>query len=300
MNIVQLRTFAEVYKHGNLSRAAEALHLTQPAVTLHIQKLEKAFGARLFRREKTKIQPTSCGKILYEHAAGILRHLEEAKIQMSHEYSGVSGALRVSASTTPGEFLVPELAAQFVKKYPDVHVELSVMDSQAVYRCLQKQSCDFGFVGSIQKGVKLKFRKVADDEIVLACPKNFRGGADGKISIKKLEGEKFVMREEGSGTMKSVVDLFRRHHLHFPPHAVSAVIESGHAQLAAIEAGLGIGFVSSLALRSSHEGWRVKSLRLKEVKLVRPLYMVYSPARAQSKLHKEFIRFAEKRGLLKT
>lgn len=292
MNISQLRTFVEVYKRRNVSRAAEALHISQPAVTLHLKKLEKEFGAALFQRRGFQFLPTRCADILYSHARHILNQLETAKNEICFEREGVSGVLRVSASSTPGEYLVPEMISAFVKKFPRVHVELFVTDSEAVMRCLQKQQCDFGFTGARAPKSKFLFHKIAEDEIVLACPEHFKGGRHGSITLGELNGLPFVMREEGSGTMKSVRDLLRRHRLYLPPHRVTAVIESSHAQLSAVEAGLGVGFVSSLAVQRNNLRGRIRVLRLRGIRLIRPLYMVHAREKSRGKLCAEFARFA--------
>lgn len=292
MNITQLKTFIEVYKLKHVSRAAESLHLTQPAVTLHLKKLEKEFGSVLFQRRRFQFLPTHCGDILYSHARQILKQLEDAKNEIRFACEGISGTLRVSASTAPGEFLVPDILSRFVKKYPRVQVEIFVMDSDGVLRCLHKKQCDFGFVGVLQKMPGFQFIKFAEDEIVLACPKNFKlGKRKGFISLNELKDVSFVMREEGSGTMKSVRELLRKHKLSLPLHHVAAVIESSHAQLSAIEAGLGVGFVSSLALRRKNKDSGVRALRLHGVMLMRPLYMVYEKEKLEAKLYAEFARF---------
>lgn len=291
MNFSQLKTFVCVRRMGSIGRAAKALGLTQPAVTLHIQKLEREIGGTLFERKGPVCQPTLAGEKLYSKATAILKTCDEISEELSFLSREVHGKIRIAASTTPGEFLVPRLASQFIKKYPQATVEVSITDTRKAVECLREKHCDFAFVGAMIKNTSFTYKKIMDDEIVLAVPGQHPDAGRNTISIHELENKKLVMREEGSGTMKTVFELLMKSGTPLPKNvSVAGIFGSTQALLYAVEAGLGAGFVSSLALSATKRP--VKATRLKETPLFRSLYIAYDKKHLKTRLLKEFCRFA--------
>ncbi len=295
MNFSQMRMFLEVVRRGSLSEAARQQGLTQPAVTRKMQRLEKELGIDLFERgEGNQTALTTLGRdflafterVLLDYAA-----LQEGWRSQRHD---VQGPLHLAASTTPGEFVVPRLLADFTARYPQVQPSLAILDSDEVEARVLAHDYDVGFVGRPSHKPQLVARQIVQDEIVLIVPPQHRLAAGGRreIDLAELEGQVLVEREEGSGTMQSVRSILAEHGQSLPPLRVAMALGSTHAIVGAVAGGLGIGFVSTLA--TEELGGRVVSLRLAGLPLRRSLYIIFEEGRDQtgSLLVREFLKFA--------
>lgn len=300
MNLSQVRMFLEVVKWGSLSEAARQQNLTQPAVTRKMQRLEKELNADLFERgEGHQIVLTTQGRDFLQYAQNILSDyvaLQERWRTLRHE---VQGKLNLAASTTPGEFIIPQILASFIERYPKVSPELAIMDSEEVMNRVQSRDFDAGFIGTPNTRPQLDQVKFDEDELVLVVnhKHHFAQEQRSEIQLHELHGEKMIIREPGSGTAQTLQRLLDEHHLLMPEHTVAMTLGSTQAMVSSIVAGLGIGFVSARAAELNQANlWTV---RLKGVMLKRDLYMVFERGRDHNGtlLLREFIAFATKRPL---
>lgn len=298
MNLSQVKMFLEVVKWGSLSEAARQQSLTQPAVTRKMQRLEKELNADLFERgEGHQIVLTSQGRDFLQYAQNILSEyvaLQERWRTLRHE---VQGKLNLAASTTPGEFIVPQMLATFIERYPKVGPELAIMDSEEVMSRVQSRDFDAGFIGTPNTRPQLEQVKFDEDELVLAVNKKHRFAQEERreIQLHEIHGEKLIVREPGSGTAQTLERLLDQHHLLMPDHKVAMTLGSTQAMVSSIIAGLGIGFMSARATEQNQANlWAV---RLQGVALKRDLYVVFERGRDHNGtlLLREFLAFATKR-----
>lgn len=300
MNLSQLRMFLEVAKWGSLSEAARQQSLTQPAVTRKMQRLEKELNADLFERgEGHQIVLTAQGRDFLQYAKQVLSDyvvLQERWHTLRHE---VQGQLNLAASTTPGEFVIPHLLADFIGRYPKVSPHLAILDSDEVINRVQARDFDVGFVGVETHRPNMEQFVFNEDELILAVYPKHRFAQEHRevVSLNDLEGETLIVREEGSGSMQTLHRLLQEHNLSLPRHKVAMALGSTQAVVSSISAGLGIGFITTRAAEANAANlWAV---RLKELSLKRDLYVIYEKGREQNGplLLREFIAFVTKRPL---
>lgn len=273
MEIHQLRVMVAVVDAGSLTAGAKKVGLTQPAVSRLIQRLEKEVGAPILKRVATGIEVTDQGEALVRFARRIVTEYDAGIAQFVAPSKGLSGRLGIISSTTPGEYLVPELVSSFKAVHPSVAAEVFVTDSAAVLEGLADPRWDLGFVGRRTGDRGFVYRPVAWDEIVLAVPARHSFARRGVVPIAELAGQAFIEREDGSGTRLSVRDAFERLGLKIPTWRVAMVLGSTQAVVSAVDSGLGIGFVTARALER-HAPTRVATVRISEAPLTRLLYLV--------------------------
>ena len=294
MKIAILKTFLTVVQEKSLTRAAEALYLTQPAVSKHIKMLEKYFNTRLFHRQGQKITLTEGGEILYIQAKEILKEWESTKLKISELSSTVGGVLRIGASTIPGEYLLPYLLGSFKKQYPEVEIKLEVGDTQEVVRKILAEEIHLGVVGAWIERKKLLAKKFADDEVVLILHPEHPLAKEEKVKPSVLGKENLIWREKGSGTRKVVEEKLLKAGI--TVETLTPVMELGSTQaiITAVEAGLGISFVSFWAVRREEALKRLVVKKMEGVLLKRKLYYLYPKEQYLPRAAVELLAFSEK------
>ncbi len=289
VRIDQLESFLLAAERGSLTQAARELSITQPGLSRQIQRLERELGIVLFARIQDGIRLTPAGERLrtYAHEALALHQ------QLLGELCGVQpplhGELRIIASTTPGEFLVPGLVAEFAKEHPGVTATVYTADSQVVANEVMERRWDFGFAGACIECKGLRYDPVAEDEIVLAVPSHHPFARLKEVQIDALQNERFLEREGGSGTILSVRRLLAEQGQELPPHRVVMVLSTTQAIVSAVRQSYGIGFVSSLALQGQQD--QVIAVRLAGLPLHRTLYMVRDGRRVLAPPSQQFSEF---------
>jgi len=272
MQLEWLETFVTTVEIGTLSAAARALHLTQPAVSKQLAALESYCGARLLERRGREARLTPAGRIFYRTAKEVLRRLDRTRQEIAGLEQLLQGELLLGASTTPGQYLLPRLIAGFRSRYPGLQVTLRIADTAEVLKGVREAELDLGVVGAKSPIRGLKFRPLAEDEIVLIVPPAHRLAGLREVSPQDLEGEPFIWRESGSGTRKVLVERLSALGIRLPEPVMT--LGSTEAVVNAVEAGLGLSFVTHLAAeRSVHLG-KVAALRVKGLDLRRELFLV--------------------------
>ncbi len=278
MDIAELEALVAVTSHGSFTRAAEALHRSQPGVSRQIKRLESEIGTQLLDRVGSSVTPTPAGAQFLAFAEQTLDGYRRLESELRSDARTLRGVLHVAASTTPGQFLVPTLVAGLVERYPEIEAEIAIMDSESVATDVSDGGCDVGFMGTKIPNRRLHYLVVAEDEIVLAVPSRHRFATRHSIAIAELAEERMLERETGSGTRTSVRRAMRERGLKLAPPHVAMVLGTTEAVVSAVEQDHGIGWVSSLALQHRDHS-RVALVRVNELPIVRPLYLVH-PARS--------------------
>lgn len=277
MDLAQLESFVALGRHGSFTRAAEELHLTQPAVSRHVQKLERELGRALLARRRGAIALTPAGERFLEYAREAVDRHRRMLSDLGRR-AALAGELRIAASTTPGEFLVPGLVASFTARHPDVRPQVFIADSAEVVEELRARRSDVGFVGIELPGRDLRYHVVAGDEVVLAVPAGHPFAERGEVPLEELAGQLFLEREGGSGTLLTFRTALAERGLAPPAYRVAMVLSNTQAIISAVQNGYGIGLVSSLALRV-RETERVAAVRLAGLPLRRSLFLVLEKGR---------------------
>ncbi|OEF99456.1 hypothetical protein BHF71_09090 [Vulcanibacillus modesticaldus] len=207
-NLHQLWLFKKVVEFGGFSAAAEKLHIAQPSISIQVRRLEKELNIDLFDRIGRRLHLTQAGEELYYYACRILNLAEEAE-QNIRSLQDLKGAkIRIGASTTPGMYIIPVIAADFRRQYPDIEIELKVANTRSIEEKLLANSIDLAVLGEeIDYDNNIKIEPLLEDNLVVVCGKEYEIAGEKKISIKKLTEQKFVLREKGSSTRDMVDKL---------------------------------------------------------------------------------------------
>jgi len=296
MNLNHLKTFVAIVDKGTLSAACEELHLTQPGVSKHLRALEEHYGVRLLDRTGRKVRLTSAGQVLYRSAKRILYSLDKAEKELAELAHLSRGELTLGASTTPGEYVVPKLISAFKVKHPQIGVSLKIGNTQEILTGVQEGELDLGVVGALVTSRRLIFFRLVSDEIVLIVPPSHRLAGLKEVTLTDLEGEAFIWREVGSGTRRVIEERLAAAGARLPLNIVMT-LGSTEAIVKAVEAGLGISFVTRFSAQGPVELGRLAVLRVRGLDLRRQLFVVRRKKR-QSPAAEAFWGFLEGAGYL--
>ena len=292
MDISHIRTVREIVRRGSFSEAAAALKISQPAVTLHVQRLERELGARVLDRGGAQLRLTAQGEAFLRHAERIIEEDDRLREDIARLADELSGTLNIAASTIPGEYLLPGLLADFVERYPEVNASLSVSDTGAVVEQITQGDCDLGFTGARSSRTGLVQEPFYHDTLALIVPTSHPFAGRAGVQPEELANQKFVARESGSGTMvaiRQILDAAGVEGRHWEP---SAVLGSTQAVIGGVEAGLGVSIVSALAARNAERTGTIAVVPLEGLPSERDLFLVYVEGRVTTRLLQEFTQFA--------
>ncbi len=296
MNLEHLRTLVSVVEHGSLSAAARARRISQPAVTKQIQRMESDLGlALLVRRPKHEVEMTPAGQKVTAFAREMLEQLEALEQDLAALKMINQGTLYLAASTIPGEYVLPRLLAAFRTEYPQVELELSISDSADVVSRLLADEADVGVIGSAERRPGLRLERLLRDEVVLAVPPDHLFVGRESVTWDEVQGQPLILREEGSGTQRSVEAALHTAGFQLPREQVVLVLGSTQSLLQAVSQGLGLGFVSAMAAAPMQEVGRLGCVHLQGVNLSRDLHLVYLPERIADPVVARFLQFARTR-----
>jgi DNA-binding transcriptional LysR family regulator len=297
----QLITFAAVADHRNISRAAEALHLSQPAVSGQLRLLQEEFGEALYLRDGRGVRLTPTGEQLAAYAARLRDSWRDAYAFRDALRGLERGTLRIGASTTPASYLLPYLVAAFHRRYPDVKIETASGNTSDVVGMLG--ALDIALIeGPIAEQLPpdTVVRPWHEDEIVAIAPRTHplarlalerqagQRGADGddsgRLALAALGDYPLVLREDGSGVRQVVERAFARAAV---PMRIALEIAGVEGVKEAVRAGMGIGFVSAMSMR--HEDGALCQIPLGPEPLARRFSILVPHAAAASRVAKRFL-----------
>jgi LysR family transcriptional regulator, low CO2-responsive transcriptional regulator len=293
MNLDYLHTYIEVIRLGSFSEVAKRSSISQPAVSFQIQKLERDLGVRLIDRSQKAISMTDAGKRLLIFAKSIEGEWEKLRHDLDQLRDEVTGELIITASTIPGEFLLPLLLGEFKGLHPAIKARVVVSDSLTVIAGVRDGTYEVGFCGTPSEGQELDSFRIGEDEIVLIVFPEHPFADRKEISVSDLEGEPLIFREITSGTQQSIEARLAQGGFNLKKLSPNLVLGSTEAVVSAVEARVGIAFVSSLAIKKSLTLGLVKQVKVSGLKLERYFYCVYRRERIVSRLLAEFIAFAQ-------
>ncbi len=252
-------------------------------------------GATLLHRRGRGIELTSTGERFLAFARRTLDEYNAFRGATTSSSTTLSGQLRIVASTTPGEFLVPDLVARFTALHPAVDPHEHVTDSASAVRELLAGGWDLGFSGRHIPHPRLTYEPIGQDEIVLAVPAGHTLAHRSAVHIDALVGERLILREEGSGTLQTFRETLAARGLRLPDRHGAVRLGTTQAVLSAVEAGLGIGLVSIRALEH-HKAASGQRVRVVGVPIVRSLYLLLDTSRPHPPHVHAFVDFSIEQG----
>lgn len=205
----RLQVFISVARNLNFTKAAAELHISQPAVSKHIQELESYYGVQLFERMGSRVLLTTSGMIFLDHANAIIERYRALQLEMNLLTGNFSGTLRIGASTTIAQYVLPGIIARFISRFPDLRLTVQSGNSQQVEDALNQHHIDLGLVEGSSRHAGLRYVHYLDDELVVVT--SAQNSARDQISLGELCLLPLVLRESGSGTLEVIEKLFAGH-----------------------------------------------------------------------------------------
>ena len=286
----RLQVFHAVAKHLSFTRAADALFMTQPAVTFQIRQLEEQYGTRLFERRHAGISLTPAGEVVLSFAEKILALSDELETRLSEMTGEMRGPLLVGASTTIAEFMLPRVLGEFNAAYPQVRARLIVANSESIESQVAEHSLDVGLIEVPGKLAGLTSQVCCEDELIVICAPDYPLAGMKSVTPKALADYEFISREPGSGTREITDAYFRSHKI--PPESLKTQMELGspEALKGVVSTGLGFAIVSRAVVAKELQLGELLAIPLRPA-LKRSLYLVFQQDRFQSRLTATFIEF---------
>ena len=287
----RLQVFHAVARLLSFTKAAEVLHMTQPAVTFQIRQLEEQFDTRLFDRAHNRVSLTEAGHVAFEFSESIFEKYSEMENAIREVTGSISGSLTLGASTTIAEYMLPALLGDFNTKNPEVLLRLRVSNTEGIVSMVENNVIDLGVVEGPVTNKNLMVEVCRKDNLVVVIPPDHELAKLKSVSVKKMLEFPFICREEGSGTREVISEHLRSQGV--GKHSLKACLELGSPEAikGAIQAGMGISVLSSVSLDKE-----IKLGTLKTVPLDPPLSREFSFVRQRQKFRvrtmEELLEFA--------
>ncbi|MFB0505452.1 MAG: selenium metabolism-associated LysR family transcriptional regulator [Thermodesulfobacteriota bacterium] len=289
MNFNQLKIFYAVTRKKSFTMAARELFLTQPAVTIQIQKMEKEYETKLFDRVGKKIFLTESGKILFSYAEKILALFAQAEEALTDVKELKSGKLSIGASATVGSYYLPKIFEVFGKKYPKIEIEMNVTNSYNVVEDVLTFKNDLGFVGRLHHLERLVVIPVLEEELVLIVPPDHPFGHKEEVFLEDLSGQPFISREMGSATRELVEEGIAKRGVSVK---VVMVLASNEAIKRAVEDGLGISIISKYVVQKEVDQGLLRMFTLADERIIRKFFIIYHEDKYLSNTLRAFLNVA--------
>jgi len=287
LTLRQLRVFEAVARHLSYTRAAEELHLSQPAVSMQVRQLEDAAGLALFERLGKGVGLTEAGREVYNYSRSINRALREMD-EVMQSLKGVNrGRLHVAVASTVNYF-APRLLAVFHQRYPGITPRLDVTNRESLMRLLDSNSIDIAVMGQPPTDMDVESESFMDNPLVVIAPPTHYLANERAIPVTLLAGEVFVMREPGSGTRQAMERFFKEQGF---PIRHGMQMTRNEAVKQAVRSGLGLSVVSLHTIELELETGRLVVLDVDGFPLARKWHLVYRRGKRLSPAARAFRDF---------
>lgn len=287
MNLKHLWVFHVVASTGSITAAAERLFVSQPVVSRQIRELEARLGLTLLERMPRGVRLTEAGRILQQYADRMFSLQRQAQSVLESLRGLQSGRLKLGASTTIGNYLLPPVLAEFSRQFPQIDVSLEIANTEIIHTRLFNDQIDLGFTEGFPDDGDLLSEVLLYDELVIVAPGGHPLVGKAPVSLASLCDQSYVMREIGSGT-RAVFEEELRTHGDIRPSKILSV-GSPEAVKRAVIAGAGLAVVSYLAVSTELKAGILARIPVSDMKLRRPLYRVELPYKKYSPALKAFV-----------
>lgn len=288
----RLQVFHTVARLLSFTKAAESLHMTQPAVTFQVRQLEEYFNTRLFDRTHNRISLTDAGQRVYEFADRIFDLYGEMENAVREMTGDVSGIVMIGASTTIAEYMLPVLLGDFRQKYPDVNVHLKVSNTEGIVSMVENNVIDLGVVEAPVMNKNLVVDVCRMDQLVAIVPKNHSLASLKKVKIAELLKHPYICREEGSGTREVISEYLSTCGINVNEVSICMELGSPEAVKGAVEAGMGVSIVSRATINKELQLGTLVALTL-DPNLERPFSFVHQKQKFRHRATDELLAFAQ-------
>jgi DNA-binding transcriptional LysR family regulator len=294
MDLWQLNIFCKVVELKGFSRAGNTIHLSQPTISSHIKDLENHFECQLIDRLGKKAVPTKAGELLYHYARKLITLRDETEAAMAEFHGKIKGRLVIGGSTIPGGYILPKCIGAFTTVYPEVTISLIIGDTNQITQDVLSGSPEFGIVGAKTSNRNICQEKLIKDEMRLIVTCDHKWAEKKNISPDLMFKEPFIVREHGSGTLKSIKMSLKEKGYTSENLNIIAELGSTEAVIQGIKNKVGVSILSTIAVAEELKAGTLKALSIKELNLKRSFYLITHKQRSPSPLCKAFINFLKK------
>jgi len=288
----QLRVFVEVVRHGSVQRAAEALHLTPPAVSMQVKEIELQVGLPLFDREGRRLSLNTTGEYFVVYARRLLSTLKEAEDAMAR-FKRVESGLLTIGMVGSAQYFLPSLLAQFRAEHPAVEVRLKLGNREQLVAMMQASEVDLAVMGRPPKDWPNRAEPFALHPHGLITAANHPFAQAESVPLAALAREPFIVREAGSGTRAALEEFLSAHHLQ---PVITMELPSDEAVKQAVMAGLGVSLVSLHTIGLEWRSGLIAAPHVEGLPLMRRWHLVNAPGRMLSPAAEAFRYFTLERG----
>ncbi len=277
MNIKQLKLFRDIARELSFVKVAQQNHITQPAVSAHIKKLEDELGKRLFNRTPHNTQLTSEGELILDDVKEILHLCEGLKIKSRYSQGILEGNIRIAAIHSVGMYEIGDFLSSFMKVFPRVHIHLEFRRADEIYNLLNKEAIDVGVVAYPEKRTNIEVTPCGEDDLVLITHPGHELAARKTVLLKHLHNQDFIAFEPGIPTREAIDSVLALNKIEVNYRMSNDNI---FTLKKSVEAGVGISIVPSNAVGEEVQKGSLIRLPIRDIKLSRPIALL------QRKKHK--------------
>lgn len=286
----RLRVFQTVARKLSFTKAANELYISQPAVTRHVRELEHELGVRLFERHGNSIGLTPGGVLLLDHANAVESRWRDTAFKLSTLKNQLAGTIRLGASTTNAQYVLPPVLARYHQQFPEVTVSLLNGNTEQIEQALLHKQIDLGLIEGAGRNPELSYTEFLQDEIVaVANTKNALSKYD-ELTLEQLKTIPLVLREAGSGTLEIIQRALQEHHIRLSDLTIAMHLGSTEGIKTYLDHADCLAFLSlSSVLKEIKAGW-LKVIDLPEIDMTRAFCFI-QPVGAIDELSTSFMRF---------
>ena len=293
MQFDQLRLFVDLVKEQSFTKVAERNYITQPAVSLSIQKLEDELGTKLLERTTRRVLITEEGRILYGYAREILEKAQEAKAVLQERQDRMVGAIRLATVHSVGLYELPASLKEYIRRYPEVNIHVEYKPSDQVYHAVLDGEADLGMVAYPEERNGIVSLPFFEDELVLICNREHPLAGAGRVRLRELEGQRFVGFQAEIPTRKAIDALLKAEGVRIDVRMECDNIEILKKM---VEVGLGIALVPHLSVREEARTGTLSVAHVRDHTLRRPLAMVHRKGKTLSRPQRAFVELLTEEG----
>ncbi|MBD3905285.1 LysR family transcriptional regulator [Chryseobacterium sp. Ch-15] len=274
MSDFRLKVLLEVKKHLNFSKASEALFITQPAVSKHIKTLEDELGVQLFERTKQGVKLTLEGEKYSLFAEEILNLYEEGKFVMNQVNNTYEGTLKIGASTTLAQYILPKTLAKFASQHKGIEIILFNNNTEEIENLLIQKKIDVGFIEGVSGKPQLKYAEIGKDELVCTVSTNHPLAEKNSCTIEDILQFPWVFREQGSGSLDILNIYLKQSGVSKKDIHTEAYLGSTESIKSYLKVSDCIGFVSVYSITDEIIAGKLKILDIDNLEMLRSFYSV--------------------------
>jgi LysR family transcriptional regulator, transcriptional activator of the cysJI operon len=292
VNFRKLKIFYETAIYLNMTKVAKEMYISQPSISQSINELEAELGVKLFDRIGKKLFLTHEGEVFLNYTRRILNLYDESVKSIRDFADNKKGKIIIGASTTIGIYILPDIIKDFSSKFKDIEISLIIENTKNIEKLILENKIDFAYVEGEVHSDEIHKEIAWKDELVFICGDENKLKDFNVVSAKTLEREKFIMREEGSGTREHTEIFLKKNKINF-----NTFLELGNTEAIkrTVEANLGVGCISYRAIEDNLNLGKLFYFRLEEGKIERDLYFIMHKDKFISNNMRIFIDYAKKK-----